>query len=905
MLFSMKRLTSAALCLAVALGSVAFGFVNPALATLPTSVTVTVHYVRSDADYAGWNTYLWRNTLSNDKEVSSAGFTFEGTCTGCTNGVDAFGAFVTVPIDGTKDYDNIGFIVRDQAAWDGASREPGGDRFIEISSGVGEVWLVQGETTVYTSQPSLVPRLRSARIDDFRKITVGISSQIALLGSGDEGFNLDKGLTVTSVRNITGSSSRSSLVELTLDGDVSLGTTYTVSLNSTGLHGSYESVQTSTGKIINSSAFQSQFTYTGDDLGNTYSAAETRFVVWAPTAALVELVTYRSASSPQADGDVTPMTKGEKGTWHTTLPGDHNGLVYNYVVHVGGAVNEAVDPYARAVTTNGVRGVVVDLDQTNPTGWAIEQKPAFSGKATDAIIYEMHVRDLSMDSSSGIAPAHKGKFLALTDNSSTFASSTTTVNPKTKKRKTVVTQIKTGVNAIKDLGVTHVQLQPIFDFASGGDEANPIFNWGYDPLNYNAPEGSYSSDPGNPNARINELKQGVQSLHANGLRVMMDVVYNHVASAGNFSEELIVPGYFFRTDAAGALTSGSGCGNDVASERPMVRKFIVDSVSYWASQYHLDGFRFDLMGLIDIQTMKQVRSALTEIDPKILVIGEGWNMGTLPDDQKAGQLNLDQLDGISVFNDQIRDGIKGSVFNSGERGYATGKPSSIEDVRAGILGNVFYSKAPTGSKFTTTSPSQSVNYVEAHDNLTLWDKLRASASGSTEKRKSLDRFAASMVFLSQGVPFMQAGQEFLRSKLGNSNSYKAPDSINSIKWSTRTASPTLSYYKGLIELRMSHPALRLTNSSDVNQRVKFIDSRANRKANVLAFSLDGSGGLDSWPTTVVGFNPNSKAFTLKLPSRGAWQVVVLNDKAGTRTLKTLRSASSVVIQPQSTVVLHR
>jgi pullulanase len=868
-------------------------------------VTVKVHYVRSDSDYAGWNAYLWRNTLTNDKEVSAGGFNFQGTCTGCTNGLDSYGAFVSVPVDATKDYDNIGVIIRSQPSWEGAEREPGGDRFIEISDGIGEIWLVQGETAVYTSQPSLVPRLKSARIDDFRKITVSVSSQIDLSGTGDEGFSLDGGLTVTSVKHLSGSASRASLLELTVDRDLTLGTTYTLSLGSTGLHGGFDAVQTTVGKIMNSAAFQALYTYTGDDLGSTYTVDQTRFVVWAPTASLVELATYPGASSPKVDGSSTAMSKGESGTWTVTLPGDQIGLVYTYVVHVGGAVNEAVDPYARAVTTNGVRGVVVDLTQTDPAGWLSEVKPAFSGNPTDAIIYEMHIRDLSMDSSSGILPAHKGKYLALTDNNSTFGSRTTTVNPKTKKKTTVVTQLKTGVNAIKDLGVTHVQLQPIFDFASGGNETNPIFNWGYDPLNYNAPEGSYSTEPSNPTNRIIELKQGVQSLHSNGLRVMMDVVYNHVASAGNFSEELIVPGYFFRTTAAGALTNGSGCGNDVASERPMVRKFIVDSVKYWASQYHLDGFRFDLMGLIDIRTMNEVRAALTAIDPTILVIGEGWNMGTLPDDQKAGQLNLDQLQGISVFNDQLRDGIKGSVFNSGERGYATGVPGSAEDVRSGVIGNVFYTKAPTSSKFTTVDPAQSVNYVEAHDNLTLWDKLKASAGGRPEKLKSLDRFAVSMVFLSQGVPFMQAGQEFLRSKLGNSNSYRATDSINSIKWSTRVVSPTLSYYKGLIQLRMGHPVFRLATGAAVNQRLNFLTSRANTRADVLAFSLDGSGGLDSWATTVVGLNPNAKAFTLKLPSKGVWQVVVSGDKAGSRTIKTLRSANSVVIPAQSTVVLHR
>ncbi len=331
-------------------------------------------------------------------------------------------------------------------------------------------------------------------------------------------------------------------------------------------------------KIFDSLEFSKKFTYKGNDLGNTYNKTKTAFRVWAPTASEVSLVTYTSADSPAASGSVISMTTNVNGTWTADIPGDKNGLIYTYRVKVDGVDREAVDPYVRATTVNGLRGVVVDLSKTNPKDWT-SKKPNFSGQASDAIIYELHVRDLSIDSSSGVKAAHAGKYLAFTQTKTTNAG------------------ISTAVASIKEVGVTHVELLPIFDYASV-DENNPSFNWGYDPQNYNVPEGSYSSDPTNPTKRIVELKSAIQALHSQGLRVNMDVVYNHVYSASSFSENQIVPGYFFRTDSSGNLTNGSGTGNDVASERSMVSKFIVDSVSYWAKEYNLDGFRFDLMGLM-------------------------------------------------------------------------------------------------------------------------------------------------------------------------------------------------------------------------------------------------------------------------------------------------------------------
>ena len=632
-------------------------------------------------------------------------------------------------------------------------------------------------------------------------------------------------------------------------------------------------------KLYDSADFTSKYTYTGDDLGNTYSKNSTKFRVWAPTAKSVSLVTYEKADDLASSGTITAMTADVNGTWVAELSGDKNGLIYNYRVTVDATTNEAVDPYVRATTVNGVRGVVVDLSKTNPANWS-KKKPAFSGKPTDAIIYELHVRDLSMDASSGIPAANKGKYLAFTNLNTTFSGQ------------------KTGISAIKDLGVTHVELLPIFDYASV-DETSPTFNWGYDPMNYNVPEGSYSSDPKNPMARITELKSAIQAMHDQKLRVNMDVVYNHVYTASNFSQELIVPGYWFRTDELGNLTNGSGCGNDVASERPMVRKFIVDSVKYWASEYNLDGFRFDLMGLMDIETINQVTAALKKIDPTIIVIGEGWDMGTLAAELRANQKNISKLNGVAHFNDQIRDGLKGSVFTPADPGWATGKLAARPDVIAGIVGNTAYS-ADVATKWITQSPAQSVNYVESHDNLALADKITASVKGvSPAGVAQLSHFASSVAFLSQGVPFMQAGQEFLRSKNGDENSYKSSDEVNSLKWSTKARNATTTkYFQGLIALRKAHPAFRMSTAAAVKANLKFLPTTND----VIAYSLNGSAVKDSAKLIVVIHNPNPGAASVTLPNKGKWTVLVKGSVAGTKAIEIL-STNKVSVAGQTTIVL--
>ncbi len=843
-------------------------------AATPSTVHLTVHYQRPADDYTSWNLWLWKNIIvGNDQGTDTQDAAFSPSEGSAFTGSDSFGKVFQGDITGMSAFDNVGIIVR-KGAW--ISKDVETNRFITNfdASGNAEIWLVQGDPRIYTSLPAPVKTIKSATLDDFRTISVDLSQKMTLTGTGDEGFSITGGPKVLSVKALDGSATATTRVQLTLDSDATIGTDYTLSQKDFG------NAKVTAGKIIESDAFNARYLYTGNDLGNTYTSSSTAFRVWAPTANAVSLLTYATAT---ADPTVTPMIASDKGTWVATLSGDQNGTIYDYRVTLGSTINDAVDPYVRAATANGLHGVVVDLSKTNPSTWK-SSKPAFSGKATDAVIYELHIRDLSMDSSGGIPTAHKGKYLALTDMNTTTADGT-----------------KTGVTAIKDLGVTHVELQPIFDYASV-DELNPSFNWGYDPQNYNVPEGSYSSDANKPAVRITELKSGIQSLHDQGLRVMMDVVYNHVFASQAFSEEKIVPGYFFRKNADGSLTNGSGCGNDVASERPMVRKFIVDSLKYWATQYNMDGFRFDLMGLIDLTTMQQVRAELTKINPTILIIGEGWDRGTLPEAIKSNQKNIDKLPGIAAFNDELRDAIKGSVFNASDNGFATGKTTASTSTQAGIVGNVFYSRSVLG-KWITTDPTQSVNYVEAHDNLTLFDKLTASVpNASAVKIESLDRLSASIALLAQGVPFMQAGQEFLRSKDGDSNSYKSSDAINSIKWSLRSKNAsTVNYYKGLIAIRKAHPEFRFNTTAQVVKGLTFIKA----PSGVIAYSLQGSAVKDSWGSTVVVHNPSAKAANIVLPSKGDWKIVVQGSKAGTKAIQTLKGASTVSVPAMSTLVVEK
>lgn len=610
------------------------------------------------------------------------------------------------------------------------------------------------------------------------------------------------------------------------------------------------------GLSVFSEAFDETYYYDGDDLGCHYSPEGAKFVLWAPTASQAELVLYETWNGPVIRQ--VPLVREERGIWRGSVAGDLSGMLYTYRVLIGSQWNEAVDPYARAVAVNGDRGAVMDLSLTNPQRWT-EEKPAFE-HVQDAIIYEVHIRDLTIDEKSGVK--NKGLYLG--------ACETGTRGPE---------GVLTGLDHIRSLGVTHVQLLPVYDYATESvDETRPLerYNWGYDPKNYNAPEGSYATDPYDPAMRIRELKTLVQALHDQGLRVIMDVVFNHVYDGYRIHFTRLVPGYYMRYKKDGSLSDGSGCGNDCATERLMMRKFIVDSVLYWTREYRMDGFRFDLMGLMDLETMSEIRQRLDEIDPSIVVLGEGWVMPTeLASEQRADQSNAYRLPGIGQFNDSLRDALKGSTFVKQAAGFVGGGHGFEHDIRRGIAAAVAYSGQLSGFAL---EPVQSVAYVEAHDNHTLWDKLLLTNSG--EDRITLRRrhmLASSIIMTAQGMAFLHAGQEFMRTKDGHENSYKSPDSINRMDWSLcAREQEVVEHIRRLIKLRRQHPAFRLRTAEEVRQHLVFEQA----PAGAVAYTLRDHANKDTIKHLFVAHNANTHSIQLHLPLPGMWSVLFVEGGHG-------------------------
>ncbi len=631
--------------------------------------------------------------------------------------------------------------------------------------------------------------------------------------------------------------------------------------------------------------------YTGNDLGAVYSPKMTRFKVWAPEAESVKLNLYK-----QGEGDNLIeqhiMKKSANGTYVFEKQGDCNGIYYTYTVVNHGEEQEAVDPYTKAAGVNGQRGMVINLAKTNPQGFEMDgyRNPEH---ITDAIIYEGSVRDFTMDESSGVF--HNGKFLGLTEANTTnhFGEAT-------------------ALDYISGLGVTHVQILPAFDFETV-DEKNQKaqYNWGYDPDNYNVPEGSYAVSPYDGAVRIQEMKQMVLALHSRGIGVIMDVVFNHTYRRDDSNLQKIVPGYYYRSDETG-YTNGSGCGNEVASDRPMVQKLIVDSLIYWAKEYHIDGFRFDLMGVLDIDTMNVIAERLKEIRPDVYLYGEGWNGGpsSLAEEKRAFKASAKKMPGIGMFNDDIRDTIKGSVFYDDHLGFVNGGTHLENALRYGITGAVAHPQVDYdayGSKPWAKEPGQSINYVSCHDNYTLWDKLSVSCpEASEEKKKAMNRLCAAIVFTSQGVPFIQAGEEFLRSKPlpekkgFAENSYNMPDAVNSIKWDNIHEYPDMiAYYKGLMALRKAHPVFRMQSEAEMTQNLCFL---SDTPENVVAYLLKGKGADDTPENILVIFNGNDEEILYNLPE-GKWKILVDDKTAGADGKKNISEKADV--EPLSALVLEK
>ena len=587
-----------------------------------------------------------------------------------------------------------------------------------------------------------------------------------------------------------------------------------------------------------------EFIYDGNDLGAAYTTLSTTFKVWAPTVEKITVIVYETFNDEL--GQKYEMTKSEKGIWELKLNGDFKNKYYNYLVLNDGEENETPDIYTKGSCANGKRGMIVDFNSINPKNWENHKKPLPINR-TEAVIYEIHVRDFSVSEDSGIK--NKGKYLAFAEK-----------NTKTTEG------VITGLDHLKELGITHVHLLPVYDFASV-DEITGGYNWGYDPYLYNVPEGSYASNSLDGVVRIREFKIMVQTLHENGISVIMDVVYNHTFTTGDSPMDILVPGYYYRTDDAGNYTNGSGCKNETASEKPMMRKFIVDSIKFWAHEYKIDGFRFDLMALHDIDTMKEVEKQAKIINPNIIIYGEPWIGGSssLPYDM---QLRKGRQKGmqVSVFNDDLRNAIKGD--NDGiDVGFASGGTGFEVDIKKGIVGGIKYNNEIYNF---TQDPGESINYVSSHDNLCLYDKFEKSNPNNTPlERERMNRLALSIVLTSQGVPFIQGGTEILRTKRGNHNSYNAGDVVNEIRWSKKSEfAETYEYIKGLIALRKSQKVMTLDNASDVIKCLRFLEMPYNSVAYELTSTF-----TNDYSKLIIIHNANKEEIKLVLPDDDEWNIL--------------------------------
>ena len=651
------------------------------------------------------------------------------------------------------------------------------------------------------------------------------------------------------------------------------------------------------GKIFAQSKFDSQFieypTYSGDDLELTVNEKGTFFRLWSPKASKARVNLYNEGKGGKPYKILNMKYDKSTGTWTASVKEKLYGKFYTFQIEYDGKwKDETPGVWAKAVGINGKRAAIIDFAQTNPVGWENDKGPEVKS-FNDVIVYEMHHRDLSMHPSSGIE--NKGKFLALTENG--------TVTPLGEK---------TGIDHLKELGVTHVHILPSYDYNSV-DEENPeanIYNWGYDPLNYNVPEGSYSTNPEVPETRIKEMKEMIKALHDNGIGVIMDVVYNHTAQNDDSNFSLTAPGYYYRHREDGSYSDASGCGNETASDLPQVSDYIVNSVKYWADEYHIDGFRFDLMAIHDTETMNRVAAGLKEINPSIFVYGEGWTAGDSPlaVERRALKENVSKMENIAVFSDDLRDAVKGHYTNAADRGFATGKPGLEETVKIGIVAatahpQIDYSKG-NNSKFAyAESPEMIVNYVSCHDDLCLTDKLRHSMEGEPEENMlEAAKLAQTIVFTSQGTPFMFAGEEIFRDKKGVHNSYNKPDSINAIDWTNKTKyRDQFDYYKNLIALRKAHPAFRMTSAEDIAKNLVFDEIST---PNLISYSLLNNANGDEWEEIKVVFNGGSQPAEVEI-AEGDWMIVAKDGKLDPNGLLGKTSGGNMTLSPYSALILAR
>ena len=770
----------------------------------------------------------------------------------------AYGAKVVVNVP--EDVEEVGFIVRTgvtdlgSTSWGTATKDFDGDRFVPMTGGDVSVFLKSGDETIYYSEDggmTLTQKLNFKFAGIVAENQIKYSIEPAARIASLEEIEVKANGQPVAIEKLSSLNNNVISGVITTKENLDIAAAITVSIQGYG-----EKVAVPTA-IFDSPAFEAKYTYAGDDLGAYIHDDHTTFKVWAPTASRVVLNLFEAGDGGTAFANVD-MNKAAQGVWTADYACGH-GTYYTYTVTTAVGAQEAVDPYARAVGVNGDRGMVIDLPSTDPQGFRDETFDAGLASYRDAVIWEVHVRDFSNTIASSKYP---GKYLAFTETGLTNGAGQ-----------------PVGVDYVKALGVTHVHLQPVYDYATVDETKSDTFNWGYDPKNYNAPEGSYSTDPYHGEVRVNEFKQMVQALHENGLAVVMDVVYNHTYSQDS-NLNRIVPYYYYRYTNTGDSSNGSGCGNETASERRMFRKYMVDSVTYWQTEYHIDGFRCDLMGLHDVDTMQAIEKAVHKLNPQAILYGEGWTGGTTPlnENKRAVQANISKvkasqgaIGGVAVFNDAIRDGLKGSVFDAKAKGWISGNVTKdgANRVLFGVTGGNH-----TGASWKVDDALM-INYMSSHDNRTLWDILKnADPNATVTERLAMNRLGASLVLMSRGTPFFLAGEEMLRTKGGNENSYNASDAVNNIDWAALApdtdAYAMMLYYRDLIALRKANPWLY--NSTVTGEVLE---------GNAIAASYTEDGKL-------VGYlvaNPDDKPMTATLPA-GDWTALwgAEGDCTGTLTV---------------------
>lgn len=635
----------------------------------------------------------------------------------------------------------------------------------------------------------------------------------------------------------------------------------------------------------------------------TYSPEQTVFKLFAPKdAKRVEvLVTDIDKGNPLNAHKIHPYQKTKRlkykeGIWTVVINGDLQGKYYSFKVQsavkrkvkghhlsvpLPASYGETPGVFAKAVGVNGKMGAIIDLKKTNPEGWTEDKRPALKSPS-DLVIYELHYQDFTADAASGIE--HKGKFLALTE-------------PK-------------AIQHLKALGINAIHILPSFDYASVDETRldSAQYNWGYDPQNYNVPEGSYSTNPYDPQCRIREFKQMVQALHQAGIRVILDVVYNHTFNIDGSGFQRTYPDYYYRKTASGKYSNGSGCGNETASEQPMMRRFMLESVKYWINEYHIDGFRFDLMGVHDLETMNSIRAEVNKIDPSIFIYGEGWSAGSCayPSEKLATKANVKKLDGIAAFSDDLRDALRGPFSDDTKGAFLAGIPGAEESLKFGIVGAISHpqvdmTKVNYSKEAWANEPTQQISYVSCHDDMCLVDRLKAELPGiKDEELIRLDELAQTAVFTSQGVPFMLCGEEMLRSKQGVHNSFNSPIAINKIDWSNLKKYPQVfAYYQSLIQLRKNHAAFRLGTAEAVRQHLEFLPT----DACMVAFRLKDLKGIDTWQDIVVVLNANKEEKAVEVPE-GTWKVACCEGVINETGIDEM-AGGKVMVDAQSALILYK